>query len=303
MLDRAHAGADRALDGFRRIGVGKHVTAKGLRLFDGGRDFVLRELQAVERVPRRGHAAGDEDLDLVCALAELFAHGLAHVAHAVGCLHQERQRVAALAGRLTCRPAAGVAVAAGHADGASRNEEAWAVNGAVFDSLPYAPVRAAGVPDGREATAQHVLEQLGRFRGHEGQRVVLELAHGEFHDEDVDVAVDEARHQSAAAEVDAGRGRGLQWRGGDLANGLALHDHVVAVARLVPARIQKLHVVEVVEHPKRLPVSGGHDPVGCRRTQGAGNRKGRVLPRPLSFADGEAITCSGRSSRDGSAVP
>jgi hypothetical protein len=52
--------------------VGADVALEAGRLLDRRPDLVVRVLEAVEQILGRGDAAGDHDLDVVGALAELL---------------------------------------------------------------------------------------------------------------------------------------------------------------------------------------------------------------------------------------
>jgi putative long chain acyl-CoA synthase len=110
---RAQVGRDVHLAGYSQGGMfayqaAAYVRSEGIAsiITFGSPVDVHSNLRAV-----RGEVTG--------ALAELLAYGLADVAHAVGGLHQERQRVAALAGRFACRSPARISVAARDADRAA----------------------------------------------------------------------------------------------------------------------------------------------------------------------------------------
>src|SRR5262249_49476761 len=75
--------------------------------------------------------------------------------------------------------------------------------------------------------------------------------------EDMDVAVDQARHQGAlAAAVDDLGGARLDRLGRHLFYGVALDQHLVAAAWLVPARIEHAEIPEQNLRHRRSPSPG-----------------------------------------------
>ena len=254
VLDGAHAVVDGARDGFGRVGVGQHVAAEGLGLVGRRGDLGLGELQGIERIVGRGDAARAHDLHLVGALAHLLAHQLAHLVGAVGDRHAVDHGVAAAAGRAgDVGAAARIAVAAGRADGAAGDEEARAGDQAGLDGGLDAPVGAAGVAHRGEAAVDHALHQVGRPRRQQGQRHVLEVADVDLDQEDMDVAVDQARHQGALAAIDHLRLGRLDRLGRHFLDGVALDQDLVAAARLVPARVEQVQILEKYLRHQRSP--------------------------------------------------
>ncbi len=116
VLDGPHARLGRARDGRRGIGMSADVSPERLRLLDRRHHLAGRELQAIQRVIGRRHAAGHHDLHLVATLAHLLAHRLAHLGVTVGSGHGKSERVAAMAASARIGAAAHVAVAAGGPD-------------------------------------------------------------------------------------------------------------------------------------------------------------------------------------------
>jgi hypothetical protein len=72
VLDDPQAALDRPRHRLGRIRVGADVALEAGRLLDRRPDLVERVLEAVEQILGRGDAAGDHDLDVVGALAELL---------------------------------------------------------------------------------------------------------------------------------------------------------------------------------------------------------------------------------------
>ena len=198
VLDRAHAAMRGAGDRFRRVGMGADVAPEGVRLLDGGGDLAGAELQAVERIIRRRHAARHHDLDVVGALAHLLARFLAHLGHAVRRAHPEAHGVAAMAAHAEIGAPARIAVSAGRADRGARDEQPRPRNVALLDRGLQTPVGAAGVADAGEAAVEHAEHQPRGARGHQGQRHGFEVADIDLAQGDVDVAVDQARASRCA---------------------------------------------------------------------------------------------------------
>ena len=203
MLDGAHALADRAGDGLRRIGVGLRVPAERVGLLDRRADFLERELSTVERIIGARHTARHHDLDLVHTLPKLLAHRRANGVDTIGDLQAEAHRVAALAGT---QPGIGaparVGMAAGGSDGAPGDEHARTGQKTLRDPVAHAPVRAARIAHRREASIDHRPHQRRGADRHQRQRNRFEIADVHFRQHHVNVAVDQAGHQRAALAVD-----------------------------------------------------------------------------------------------------
>ena len=222
MLDGPHTMRHRALDRLGGIGVGEDVAAEGLGLLHSGLDLGNRELQAVERVERRGDAAGNHDLHMVAALAHLLAHDLAHLIDTVDVLPQEGLAIAAGAGVARVGARAAVGMSAGRPERASGNEQARAADQPLLDRRLHAPIGAAGVAHGGEAAVEHLADALGGARRRQCQRYLLHAAHVDFAVHAMHVAIDQAGHQHAAATVDHLRRVGADRPIGDLLDFFAL---------------------------------------------------------------------------------
>ncbi len=73
VLDAAHPGADRGLDGARRIGVDSDIGAPVLRRLDRGAELGLGVLGDVDRIVVRGRPAAGRELELARAEHQLLA--------------------------------------------------------------------------------------------------------------------------------------------------------------------------------------------------------------------------------------
>ena len=150
--------------------------------------------------------------------------------------------------------AAGIAVAAGRADRLAGDEEARAGDQARLDGGLDAPVGAAGVAHRGEAAIDHAAHQLGRLGGQQGERHALEMADVHFRQEDVDVAVDQARHQRALAAVDhPAPCDALIGLSDTSLMSVAFDQDLVAAARLVPARIEQAEIPKQNTATSTLP--------------------------------------------------
>src|SRR5262249_6195374 len=159
--DGANATTHGAPDRLGGVGVGTDVFAPVVGLLAVRLDLVGAELEALQRVVGRGHAAGDHELDVVGALPQLLAHRLEHLRHAVDDWRQVVQAGATGACDRALGPAPEVAVAAGLAHGPAGDEQAWPVHQPVVDRGLHAEVAAGGVAHGGEAAHQHGAQQYG----------------------------------------------------------------------------------------------------------------------------------------------
>ena len=146
--------------------------------------------------------------------------------------------------RFGAQPA--LAVAAGLAQRLAGDEQARALEQALLDRGLDAVVGAAGVAQRGEAAMQHGAHGDRAFRGEQRQRHVGQQAQVHLGEHDMDVRVDQPRHQRAAAEVDA-RGRGAGDRAvGDLLHRAVLDQDRDAVLKLVLARIEEATAAEQI---------------------------------------------------------
>ena len=202
VLDGAHAVLGGAHDGFRRIGVGADVAAESMRLLHRRLHLGYRELQAVERVVGRGHAARHHDLDVVGALPHLLARGLAHLIGTVGRRRLELQAVAADARSAHVRSPAAVGVAASRPDRLAGDEHARPDEMPRLDGRLDAPVASARIAHRREAAIDHGPQPRARACGQQRQRHRLQEADVDLAVHHVHVRVDQARHHRAPAAID-----------------------------------------------------------------------------------------------------
>jgi len=107
----------------------------------------------VEGVGGRSGAAAGHNLDLVGALAEVFASGASDGVGAIGD-EGRRSEGMVLVGRAQVVVGSRVAVAASLRDEAAADEHARASNETTTHGLLEAPGAAAGVPDGSEAESK-----------------------------------------------------------------------------------------------------------------------------------------------------
>jgi hypothetical protein len=136
-------------------------------------------------------------------------------------------------------------VAAGLGEGLARNDEAGRLDQALLLRLDQGVGGAAEVAHRCEAAVEHALHDAGGAIGDERIRnegVLADIHHG---GDDVDVAVDEARHERALAAVhDLGLGS-LDRLVGELPDLVALDEKLVALDQFVgDGRIQQAEVAE-----------------------------------------------------------
>ena len=254
MFDGAHALADRAGDGLRRISMGLRVATEGIGLLDGGADFIERELPAVERVIGARHTARHHDLDLVDTLAKLLAHRGANGIDAIDDLKAETHRIAALASPRPCIGApARVGMAARGPNGAPRDEHARTGQETLRHPVAHAPIRAAGITYRRETAIDHRAHQSRGADRHHGQRDGFEISDVHFGEHHVNMAIDQAGHQRAAFAVDHVGIARLDRARGDFADRLAFDEHRNPALERSQMRIEQIGVLEQdLRHSKIL---------------------------------------------------
>ena len=245
--------------------MGADVAAECPRLLDRGLDLGYRELKAVERIVGRGDTARHHDLHLVAALPHFLADRLLHLRDAVGQAHGEGERVAAVAAHARIGPPAAIAVPAGRAERLAGDEQPGTRAKPLLDRGLDPPVGAAGVAYGREAALQHAAHQVHCACRHQGQRDALEPAECHLAQHDVDVAIDQARHQGPPAAVDdlgrARRNRPIR----HLLDEPVLDQQLEPALEPVPLRVQHLKVSKEVLGQARSP---GHAcALRCRESQ------------------------------------
>ena len=84
MVDAADARTDGRLNGSWRIGMDRDIGAPVRRRGHRRAHFILGVLGDVERVEVGRDSAAGHDLDLACALHQLFAHPAEHLRYAIG---------------------------------------------------------------------------------------------------------------------------------------------------------------------------------------------------------------------------
>ena len=260
VLDGARAGADGALDGLGGIGVDQDVGVGAPGLVDGGGELVVRILKLIDGIGGRGHPAAGHDLDLVGAEADLVAHRLAHLGDTVGDSAQAADQVDAGARRSEIGRRPGIAVSAGLADGASADEQPGPGEQALLDGLAMTRVGAGGIANRGEAAHQDVAQHVPRDRRLERRQDLWigrnAPAHGGHHD--MDVAVDEARHEGPPAQVDdpgPGRVDDALAEFGDVS---APDQELVSRSQGAVAGLQHREIAkENVHHPFHPPMTPG----------------------------------------------
>ena len=192
VLDRVDARIHRQLDAGEAFGVRRDAEALPVRFLDDRLDLGPRHLSGLHRLAGHGEGAGRHDLDQVGALLDLLAHGLAHLVGSVRlAVHRREQAPAGRGGGYDLaaqqQPRAGAQL---RADRLALREQLAAV--------------AAEVARSRDAAREHG-PGCGRLRVGPYIRLVRKLAAGRGRERqaaEVDVGVDQARHDRAPTGVD-----------------------------------------------------------------------------------------------------
>jgi hypothetical protein len=172
-------------------------------------------------------------------------------------------------------------VPAGLADRAARYEETRAGEITALDGLANAPVGPARVPHRREAPIEHGAHERRGARGQERERHGLERPDVDLRQEDMDVAVDQARHERPAAHVDAGRAGGADRPGRDLPDPVALDEDRHAVQEIGGRRVEELRVLEQGQRHTAAPLGPRRGPPALSVGAVDGrNGRGSAAPGP-----------------------
>src|SRR5690606_40597465 len=135
------------------VGVPGDVPVGRLGLPDPGPGLVLGGLHGVDPVRRRGDPAGEHDLQVVGAGAQLLAGGPAELDRAVA--HGTGAGTAGVRAAVPAGPPE-VAVPAGLGEGLAAEHQPGPVDQALLHRLGQPPVAPADVADRGEAAAAHV---------------------------------------------------------------------------------------------------------------------------------------------------
>src|SRR5436309_3565233 len=168
--------------------MGEDVGAADASLIDGRAQLLDGELCGVDRVSRRGCAAGGHYVDVGGAAAELVAGGLAHRVGAVADDEASDKTADAMLDRVLvgCPP---VSVPAGLREKGSAWQDSRTAEEALVDDLRPGRIEPAGIADGCEALVERLFDECGNAQGEGGQgarRPAVGLGGGEM-----DVRVDE----------------------------------------------------------------------------------------------------------------
>ncbi len=194
VLDRAHALLHGQPQPGAAVGVRGGVGAGPIGLLDGGADLLARVGARGRHGARRADAARHEDLHVVGAAAQVLARAAADLVHAV--VADQRSAVAVVGGQ----------AAAGH-------QQARPGDDAGLDGVAHVDVDEvllAHDPHRRRAGGQILAEipRGGQGLRHRPPAELAELIAEPGDDRGVRVAIDEARHDEAMAQIErAGAGR------------------------------------------------------------------------------------------------
>ena len=110
---------------------------------------------------------------------------------------------------------------------------------ALLDGCLHAPIGAAGVAQRGEAAHQHGVHGDRALGGEQGQRHIVQQPQVHLGQHDMDVAVDQPRHQRAVADRDARGGAGADRAVGDVLDEAVFDQHFDALGQLIAAGVEK----------------------------------------------------------------
>ena len=195
MLDAADSVAYGQLDGFRRVGMGRHIGFSIARLRHRRPDLLRRVLGAVEGIHGRGHAPGHVNFQEIGTRAKHVAGGLSHRIGPIG--HDAKGAMAHLAGAIGNgqRSRLHIPVASGLGNHEIRLNNARTADHPAADGTLKPHHIAAKIAHGGKAAAHRVLCELrhGNAELHFGplrQARKVQGCKAEMH-----MGVDEAGHE------------------------------------------------------------------------------------------------------------
>ena len=157
MLDRLEADLDGAPHCFIGIEMAADVGLRLVRLFDESEQLVTREAKPHDRELARGRAAGRHHLDVLGAIAQLFAHGKADGLDAIDDTADRSQTAIE---RFNVAPVPGLAdvgMTAGLDKGLAADEQARPFDNLLINGALEADIGAAEVADRSEPAQEHLL--------------------------------------------------------------------------------------------------------------------------------------------------
>jgi hypothetical protein len=128
-----------------------------LRLADDGHEFLRRELDIIDPIPRGGHTAGSTDLDEAGPGTELFADAKDAIVHTV----DEAMRVFVGVDKLLGKVKRGVHMATRHSEDLAARENAGTAEYSPRHGAREVEPGLAHVPQAREARVQENTELIG----------------------------------------------------------------------------------------------------------------------------------------------
>ena len=159
----------------------------------------------VNRIRLRRDAAACHQFDLVGALANFVTHRFTHFGDAIGdpAEPEAREMRCALAGLELIGGSARVAVPAGLTDRPTGDEQARPSKNTVFHRLAMSSIGTTRIAHSGKSAQQHAFECGERMRRDQRRQHLRCCRQNERMD--MDVTVDQARHQSTPTEIDLQR--------------------------------------------------------------------------------------------------
>ncbi len=276
MLDRLEADLDGAAHRLIGIEMAADVGLRLVGLLDKRCQLISRKAKPQDGELARSRAASRHNLDELGAFAQLFAHGEADGLDAVD---DAADRSEAAIQRFDVAPVKGLAdvgMTAGLDERLAANKETRPFNDLFSDSALEAGVGAAEVTHAGEPPQKHLLHDAGGMQRDVRIRQAREVGRiGEWR-HDVDVTVDEARHQGLAAQVDAVGGGILDRLVRNLLDEAVRHTDKTVMLPFVAGPVENARVFE----DRRLHGSSGSSLVSPR----AGERRSSFISAGLTGA-------------------
>ena len=208
----------------------------------GRLQLVLLELDHVERVEFRHHAAAGHQFDLRRSEAKLFAGRGQNLIATIRQDHQAEFVEAiqpAAPSAPSIRPLAEIAVAGRLADRRPRGVNPWAIHEAFIDRPLQSERRPGRVADGGKPSIQHLFRFIGSAEGDIKIVSIPRLLNGKA-ERRMGMGIDQPRHQNATIRVENAGSRGWLDRSADFGDLVANYQEVHAFRQALALAIQRV---------------------------------------------------------------